>query len=168
MAQMKSYISNKTDNELRKAAMRRFGYGRGSISRAVEEAITQWLKKEATVEAAIEKLIEYAKKDKNVVAILLFGSYARKEPNFNDVDIGFLVDNANTFDILRYINTLEDESTDVVQITVINGFPEWIQEHIIDEGIILHVNDRDKLYDYTTRLIRDSSDNMHIAAELRS
>ena len=168
MAQMKSYISDHIDKELRKQAMLRFGYGRGAISKAVEEALTQWLKKELSINDAIQRIIEYGKEDKSVIAIMLFGSYARKEPGFNDVDIGFLVKNAEEFDILKYINLLEGESANLLQITVINGFPEWTQVHIIDEGTLLQVNDGNELYEYTSKLIYGFSDNIHIAALLRS
>ena len=168
MAQMKSYIPDGTDKKLRIQAMVRFGYGRGSISKAVEEALMQWLKKEAVINDATQRIIEHGKEDKNITAIILFGSYARKEPGFNDVDVGFLVKTSEEFDILKYINLLEGEAANLFQITVINSFPEWMQAHIIDEGVLLQVNDRNELYGYTSKLIRDFSDNAHIAALLRS
>ena len=167
MKQLKSYLSDKVDAELRKIAMERFGYVRGAISSAVEEAVVQWLKKEAVISEAIRRITEYAKKDDNVTAVLLFGSYARKEPAFNDVDIGILAKKGNKIDILRYTHLLEEDWNDLIQISIINDFPEWVQMHMIDEGALLQINDREELFRYSSDLILYASDNLHIAALLR-
>ncbi len=166
MAQMKIYISDSTDKQLRKEAMLRFGYGRGAISKAVEEAATQWLKKESIIKSVMEKLIARGSEDNNVIAIILFGSYARKDPDFNDIDVGFLVKDRNKFSVLNYMNLLEDTEASIIQISALNDFPAWKQSRLIGEGELLHVNDRDDLYDYTANLIRDFSDNAHVAEVL--
>lgn len=49
MAETKIYIADDIDMKLRELAMERFGYGRGSISSAVEEAIVQWLNKQYAI-----------------------------------------------------------------------------------------------------------------------
>ena len=168
MAETKIYFSDKIDTLLREYSMKRFGYRRGSISDAVEEAVTQWLKKETMIKDAVQKLVEHAKEDENIIAMVLFGSYARKEPGFNDVDIGLLAKDPGNVDILRYTYILEGASENLIQLSVINDFPRWTQKHIIDESRLLYVKDREALYEYTSKLIIDSSDNEHIAALLRS
>jgi len=40
---LKVYIDEELEQRLRKTAMEVYGYGRGSISRAVEDAIRRWL-----------------------------------------------------------------------------------------------------------------------------
>ncbi len=42
MRELKIYISDELNDLFRKAAMDMFGYGRGSISKAAEDALKQW------------------------------------------------------------------------------------------------------------------------------
>ncbi len=42
MRELKIYISDELNNLFRRTAMDVFGYGRGSISKAAEEALKQW------------------------------------------------------------------------------------------------------------------------------
>lgn len=49
MASIRVKISDETERKFREAAMKRFGYGKGSLSLAAEEAFSQWV-------ASIEKV----------------------------------------------------------------------------------------------------------------
>lgn len=42
MAELKIYVSKELNEKFRRIAMRVFGYGRGSISRAAEDALARW------------------------------------------------------------------------------------------------------------------------------
>jgi len=42
MPELKIYLSEELKNEFKKRSMETFGYGRGSISKAAEEAIQRW------------------------------------------------------------------------------------------------------------------------------
>src|SRR3989475_12608231 len=42
MAELKIYLSNSLNEKFRRIAMSVFGYGRGSLSKAAEEAFTRW------------------------------------------------------------------------------------------------------------------------------
>jgi hypothetical protein len=42
MAEMKIYLSDSLNEKFRRIAMSVYGYGRGSLSKAAEEAITRW------------------------------------------------------------------------------------------------------------------------------
>jgi hypothetical protein len=42
MAELKIYLSDSLNERFRRIAMRVYGYGRGSLSRAAEEALTTW------------------------------------------------------------------------------------------------------------------------------
>ncbi len=44
MGRMQIVISDKTENELRSKAAQKFGLKKGSISKAIEEAINRWIK----------------------------------------------------------------------------------------------------------------------------
>ena len=41
---MKIYLDDELERRFRKASMETYGYGRGSISKAAEEAIRRWLR----------------------------------------------------------------------------------------------------------------------------
>ncbi len=42
MAELKIYLSDSLNEKFRRIAMRVYGYGRGSLSRAAEEALAKW------------------------------------------------------------------------------------------------------------------------------
>jgi len=42
MAELKVYLSNSLNERFRRIAMRVYGYGRGSLSKAAEEAFVKW------------------------------------------------------------------------------------------------------------------------------
>lgn len=50
--ELKFYISVELDGEFRKRAMERYGYRKGSISKAAEEAIAKWNKLQSITQSA--------------------------------------------------------------------------------------------------------------------
>lgn len=159
MAEAKIYIDDKTDSMLREHAMKRFGYGRGSISKAAEEAILRWLARMDEVQGILSSLVNMAAKDKQVVAVLIFGSYARKEPTFRDVDIGILVrDNSNASGILLRYNKELSAHEHGIDICIINSMPLNIQSIIFNEGVPIYIKDKQELYTYSADLITRWSD----------
>lgn len=53
MAGIKVYVSNKIEERFRQLAMMIYGYGRGSISRAAEDAFLRWITQH---EASLKKV----------------------------------------------------------------------------------------------------------------
>ena len=47
MCELKIYLSDQLNERFRRVAMEAFGYGRGSISKAAEEAFLQWCDKKS-------------------------------------------------------------------------------------------------------------------------
>ncbi len=47
MVELKIYLTNDLNERFRKIAMNTFGYGRGSLSKAAEEALTRWCSEHA-------------------------------------------------------------------------------------------------------------------------
>ena len=97
--ELKAYIRDNIGMEFRNKAMHRFGYFRGSLSNAVEEAIIQWLRKNDEIDTQIDDILKNAKTDANVIAIILFGSFARKDPSYRDVDMAFLLKDKNKLNL---------------------------------------------------------------------
>lgn len=148
MAEMKVYISDSLDVQLREAAMKRFGYGRGSISKAVETAVAQWLKTEAAVKGAMDALVSRAKNDRNAVAVILFGSYARKEPAFGDVDIALVLKDPRGSDLLAYEKAIEGRgafSPIKIDVVAFDSLPLDLKRRVLNEGVVLYAADEREL-----------------------
>ena len=68
-------VNNKLEQRFREAAMRRFGYGKGALSKAAEEAIQNWIStienETLTFEGDPVEAIEGLLKDVNVDSVTL-------------------------------------------------------------------------------------------------
>ena len=156
MAETKIYIDDKVDGALREIAMKRFGYGRGSISKAVEEAVVQWLRMQDNINSKISRIVEAAKSNEKVVAVILFGSYARKEADYKDVDIAVLLeDGSDSFVELNRLDVIGAYEDRMFDIAVLNDVPLEIKRRILNEGIVVYTKDSSALYNYSIKVIRD-------------
>jgi hypothetical protein len=45
MVEIRGVVSKETENEFRRLAMKKFGYGKGSLSKALAEAVDAWIAK---------------------------------------------------------------------------------------------------------------------------
>jgi hypothetical protein len=45
MGEIRGIIAEKAENEFRRLAMKKFGYRKGSLSKALEEALCAWIEK---------------------------------------------------------------------------------------------------------------------------
>ena len=148
MAETKVYISDSLDAQLRERAMKRVGYGRGSISRAGETAVTQWLATEGAVQSALDAITEKAKGDQNVAAVILFGSYARKEPDFRDVDVALVLRTPRKSDLLAFETAVADLGAFQrvrFEILALDALPLDLQSRVLNEGKVLYVKDDEEL-----------------------
>lgn len=160
MAETKIYIADDIDAKLRELAMERFGYGRGSISNAVEEAIVQWLNTQNEIKDRIRNLVEAAGKDSHVIAILLFGSYARREKGYRDIDIAILIDDGiKSFDELNKYSAIGDYAK--FDISILNDLPMSVQRRVLNEARIIYLKDKDRLYDYSIQIAEGWSNYGH-------
>ena len=156
MSQIKIYSSGVVDKPFRELAMKRFGYGRGSISKAAEEAIYRWVADISRIEASLNKIVETAKGDDSVIAVILFGSFAGKKATFRDVDVGIIAD--KKYDSIklyeRYASIIG--GNDMIDLSVINDLPIDVQSSALDNSEVLYSRDNDALYDYTIGIIKKS------------
>ena len=44
MGEIRGIVAAETEEKFRRLAMRRFGYGKGSLSKALEAALCQWIR----------------------------------------------------------------------------------------------------------------------------
>lgn len=164
MAETKIYISDEIDKRLREHAMKKFGYGRGSISNAAEEAIAQWLLKESAIKNKLNIIKEMAKMDKDVIAVLLFGSYARKEQNYRDVDVALVIKDGKKseqklFDYLKAVDSVENK---IIDIVIFGSLPLEMRRRVLNEADILYVSDSSKLYDKSIETIKAWGEYSHM------
>jgi predicted nucleotidyltransferase len=159
MAETKIYIPDKLDGFLRERAMKRFGYGKGSISKSAEEAITQWLMREDLIATTCDRIVAIAKEDKNVLAVMIFGSYARKEPNYRDVDIAIVMEDGkaaekNSGRLLPYAK----DTAGLFELSIFNTLPLNVQIRALNEAVLLYVSDKGRFYDLTASVARAWND----------
>ena len=165
MSQIKIYSTGRIDQSFRATAMKRFGYGRGAISKAAEESLIRWTKTINKINFLIEKIVEKSKKDDRILSVILFGSYARKDPDFRDVDIGLLLykseDSSKVYS--DYVSFLGGE--DYLDLSIINSLPAEVQINVFNDAVVLYCSNSSVLYDYTIALIKKSADLRHTLRE---
>jgi predicted nucleotidyltransferase len=153
----KIYINDKLAEKWRELAMKRFGYGRGSISKAAEEALSMWVENEEIIVATLENLKKIASKQKQVFALLLFGSYARKEP-YHDIDITVIVHNkSNKLKILSLFESSVPE-TPKFDFSIFNDMPINMKSRVLSECMLIYEKQGFDLKKLSSELIQKWSD----------
>ena len=101
----------------------------------------------------IDKIIEPFKKNRDVISIYLFGSYARgREKPFSDIDICVVADrDANRDEILSH-------SSKKIDISIFYDLPLSMRFRVIKEGKLLFSRDELKLHRTIVATIRSYLD----------
>ncbi len=100
-------------------------------------------------------LLKKAKSDKGVIAVALFGSYARNEP-YRDLDVClFLTPQKYTKIELsqKRMDYMQDDET--IDVQVFQQLPLYIQIRILKDAKILYCRDMDALYDIYFATLRE-------------
>ena len=109
------------------------------------------------MDKTVKKIVDQAKKDKNVLAVSLFGSYARGEAH-RDIDICIFLKpkRAGAIDVtklrLEYIPFSEKYDVQVFQ-----QLPIYIRVRILKDMEVLYCSDEDVLYDVCFATLREYS-----------
>lgn len=156
MSNIRIYMPEDMLAKFRKAAMSRFGYGKGSLSLAAEAAISRWLEQEYYVEAWLERITANAKNDKNVLAVFIFGSYVKNKSVYGDVDIAILL-KKDDVDSPSFLSEYADPKG-VFDISIMNRLPTNIQSRVISDGTLFYCEDKAKVYDYCISLMEKWED----------
>ncbi|MDP3065492.1 MAG: nucleotidyltransferase domain-containing protein [Methanobacteriaceae archaeon] len=96
------------------------------------------------IQPTIYKLQKEMEQDPDILAIILYGSYARGE-EAQDVDLCLVLypDKAtNSFD-----KQIEYSYYDKIDVQIFQDLPLYIRPHVIKEGLVLSVKDENLLYD---------------------
>ena len=107
------------------------------------------------MEKLIKPIIEKAKKDKEVLAIALFGSYARNEP-YRDIDICIFLN--------KKISNLEMSKKKIDYLTIakknqdiqiFQQLPLYIRMRVLKDAKILYCKNEDALYELAFSTIKE-------------
>ena len=99
-----------------------------------------------------EKLLKKAEKDKDLLAVIVYGSVARNEKN-EDVDVCLVLssEKENKRKQLEYLKDFGDD----FDIHVFQELPLYIRSRVVKEGKVLLSKDKDKLHDLYVDTIKE-------------
>ena len=111
------------------------------------------------MEPPLKRLIEKAKTDKRILAVGIFGSFARGEKDYSDIDVCiFLV--PGKYSKIELSRKKLEYVCDELDAQVFQQLPLYIRDRILKEGKILYYKDEDALYDLMYRAMKEIGDFM--------
>jgi len=123
------------------------------------------MKKQIKIE--LDKLIEKADQDEDILAVFLFGSSVReKETSKSDVDICLIMNPetqaAHRKKLINSQKRLDYLKDFLFDIHIFQQLPLYIRKRILQEGKILFVRDEDMIYEVAFRTAQAYEDFKHI------
>lgn len=100
----------------------------------------------------LKKLVSKAEKDRDVLAVVIYGSYARGE-KYGDIDVCLVLDpqvHANAFE-----KRLGYSGHRNIDVNIFQALPLYIQKRILQEGIVALCKDEDALYDIAIKAVKE-------------
>ena len=104
------------------------------------------------MEDQLKKLIALAEKDKEILAILIYGSYARGE-KYRDIDVCLVLDEKSAE--IAFEKRLEYSGYENLDVNIFQSLPLYIRIRILKEGTIKHCKDENALYDIAIKTVKD-------------
>ena len=109
-------------------------------------------------EKRIQKFLQQLKHDKDIVAVMLFGSYARGDNSpDSDIDICLVLDN-NLEKSALSSKRLQYSSNNNMDVQIFQALPIYIRTRVIKEGKILFVANEELLYEIAMKNIQEYED----------
>jgi len=112
-----------------------------------------------TLENASMKIIEKARGDMEVCAVLAFGSYARGEA-YSDIDLCLVLFPKPYSALALSQKRLEylKEAGERIDVQLYQQLPLYIRQRVLKEGRVLLCKDEDALYEIAFQTIREFED----------
>ncbi|MBA7510306.1 hypothetical protein ES705_02282 [subsurface metagenome] len=111
----------------------------------------------------INELVKIAKLDKEILALILFGSITRQENlNDSDVDICIILKSREysakhlSYKKLKYLKEFN------LDIQIFQQLPIYIKKRVMKEGKILFCKDEDEMYKIAFKTMEEFTDFEHI------
>ncbi len=108
------------------------------------------------VKESLRSIVQKAKNDEDILAVVLFGSYARKE-TFRDVDVALVIwpERFNQADVLHWEMQYSERDLDV---SIYQQLPLYVQLDVLRDGVPQLVKDDDAFYDIAFGTLREWND----------
>jgi predicted nucleotidyltransferase len=118
---------------------------------------------DANAPPAVGRLVARAKRDPDVLAVLLFGSRARGDaaPS-SDFDVCLVLGGKPRSDRERAEKRLEYAAEAALDVAIFESLPLHIRSRVLKEGTILYARDEDALYAVAIRTVRAWEGFRHI------
>jgi predicted nucleotidyltransferase len=101
-----------------------------------------------------DKLLEMATLDADVLAVVIFGSYARKE-SYRDIDVCLFLNPDKTAVAFNKMLYYGGNLPDIFDINVFSLLPIYIQAAVMNDGIILLNKNYERLCDIYENAIKE-------------
>jgi predicted nucleotidyltransferase len=118
------------------------------------------------IQEMLNRIVETAKRDEQVLAIILFGSAARGEgAATSDLDVCLVLEPNGYKPLDLSEKKLEYLAAFDVDIQVFQQQPIYMKQRVLHDGKVLFCRDEDTLYQVAFDVIREYSDYEHIYRE---
>ena len=109
------------------------------------------------IKQKIEELLEKAKKDKEILAVIIFGSFARGE-KFEDIDVCLVM--GKNYDLVKAGKMRIELSSlsDKFDVHIFQQMPLYVRARIFREGKLIFCRDRGALFDVSFETAREYED----------
>lgn len=111
---------------------------------------------------ALAALTAMARKDTEVLAVVLFGSFARKEKRPSDVDVCLVLGRKQKPLEMSKIRLKYLVGFPSLDIQVFQQLPLYIKARVFGEGKVIFCRNLDLLYDLAANTAREFEDYKHI------
>jgi predicted nucleotidyltransferase len=118
---------------------------------------------DATASIPLGRLLARARRDPDVLAVMLFGSGARGEaaPG-SDLDVCLVLAAARPSALAASHKRLEYLGEGDLDVAIFQQLPLYIRSRVLREGRVLFVRDEEALYALATRTARTFEDFRHV------
>jgi predicted nucleotidyltransferase len=111
------------------------------------------------VESALRALVAQAEDDRDVLAVILFGSQARGDAGpGSDIDVCTVLEGGAPSAIEMGRKRLDYLAGRDLDVTIFQQLPLYIRSRVLKEGRVLFVRDEDRLYELAFRTARAFED----------
>jgi uncharacterized protein len=118
------------------------------------------------IQEMLDRIVETAKRDEQVLAVLLFGSAARGEGSaISDLDVCFVLETNRYMPLDLSEKKLEYLAAFDADIQVFQQLPIYMKQRALRDGKVLFCRDEDTLYQLAFGVIREYSHYEHIYRE---
>lgn len=111
----------------------------------------------------IDRLLERASQDEQILAVMLFGSHARREQlDISDMDICLVLAPGNYEAVQLSRKKLEYLTGSDLDFHVYQQLPLYIRVRVLKEGKVVYCRDEDQLYAVAFKTIEEFGDFEHL------